>query len=982
MAEEFVRLVKIGIDKGFIQDSIANADRLAKSIDELKKIRKEEGTLTAEQEGRLKALTQERNKNIQVVKQANLLTSEQIKGQERLKAQLSILTAQYNKLTTEEQKNTKEGQALQKQVLAITEELKANEKAVGNNRRNVGNYTESIKEAFNQMELERKELQNLNDELKMASQTVEKGSVNWIFYNKQIKENEAEIKKLSQGMGEVDSEIQATSAITNALSLNFKSLAEQSEEAGGANKLLSVTFGEMVSGLKSATAASLKFLATPIGAAIGALALAVGAITGAFKLFSESLNRTEEGSAALAKVTQTFSAIMNGVLKVLEPLATTVMQGVADGFDKIGQAAKTASGFIEDGLRFFGLEEQANSVNNFTGAIEDSVKGTRQLADAQVELNRINREFQKIQLDYQNRAEKLRQIRDDESRSIEERKQANVELGQVLDEQSQKELELANRSLEIARMRAEVQGESTENLDAIAAAETKVFEIEERINGQRSEQMTNINSLIREERQLIKEAAANREKDAKEALKAEKEKEEALRKSYQEERALIDEQAEYQKAQAEITIANAEERAERIAFIEKEALLAKLRSIEDETVAYTASADAIGAVDEKKYAKQLTERAKYEAQLAAIDREAKADEFNREMELLATREELANQQAEIEIANTEEREAAKQRIALKYLNERLALMEKSAMLDNIITEQERANLQKVQNEIELLQQTINNPDNKTIADMIGLSDEDLEKMFVAMEVVNGLLQAAQQATQQASDNKINNIERELQAEVNAINQSTKSEEDKEEAITKAEKKAAKEQYKIEVQQFKTAKALQIALAVANTATAVMAQLSNPTPYAGFVLAALAAATGAIQIGTIASQQPPPPPAFATGGKVIGAGTGTSDSIPARLSNGEAVINAKSTAMFEPILSAMNKAGGGVDWYRGEGFSKGGIVQKFAAGGVAMSSGAIMRDNIATREIQQTILNAPPVLVIEEFQSVQGRQVRTEQNLQV
>lgn len=51
--------------------------------------------------------------------------------------------------------------------------------------------------------------------------------------------------------------------------------------------------------------------------------------------------------------------------------------------------------------------------------------------------------------------------------------------------------------------------------------------------------------------------------------------------------------------------------------------------------------------------------------------------------------------------------------------------------------------------------------------------------------------------------------------------------------------------------------------------------------------------------------------FATGGLVNGPGTGTSDSIPARLSNGESVINARSTAMFGPLLSSLNQAGGGV-----------------------------------------------------------------------
>ena len=51
--------------------------------------------------------------------------------------------------------------------------------------------------------------------------------------------------------------------------------------------------------------------------------------------------------------------------------------------------------------------------------------------------------------------------------------------------------------------------------------------------------------------------------------------------------------------------------------------------------------------------------------------------------------------------------------------------------------------------------------------------------------------------------------------------------------------------------------------------------------------------------------------FSTGGYVQGAGTGTSDSIPARLSNGESVMTAKATSMFSPMLSAFNQLGGGV-----------------------------------------------------------------------
>lgn len=53
--------------------------------------------------------------------------------------------------------------------------------------------------------------------------------------------------------------------------------------------------------------------------------------------------------------------------------------------------------------------------------------------------------------------------------------------------------------------------------------------------------------------------------------------------------------------------------------------------------------------------------------------------------------------------------------------------------------------------------------------------------------------------------------------------------------------------------------------------------------------------------------------LASGGYVKGPGTATSDSVPAMLSNGESVMNARSTAMFAPLLSSINQAGGGVSF---------------------------------------------------------------------
>lgn len=58
-------------------------------------------------------------------------------------------------------------------------------------------------------------------------------------------------------------------------------------------------------------------------------------------------------------------------------------------------------------------------------------------------------------------------------------------------------------------------------------------------------------------------------------------------------------------------------------------------------------------------------------------------------------------------------------------------------------------------------------------------------------------------------------------------------------------------------------------------------------------------------------EPNQPQCFATGGKVYGPGTATSDSVPAMLSNGEFVMTAAATKIFEPLLSAMNGIGRGV-----------------------------------------------------------------------
>lgn len=104
--------------------------------------------------------------------------------------------------------------------------------------------------------------------------------------------------------------------------------------------------------------------------------------------------------------------------------------------------------------------------------------------------------------------------------------------------------------------------------------------------------------------------------------------------------------------------------------------------------------------------------------------------------------------------------------------------------------------------------------------------------------------------------------------------------------------------------FKQQKAMNIITAVMNTAMAVGSALTVAPP-AGYVMAAISAALGAVQIGIIASQQ------FkaAKGGVVPGSPSGM-DSVNALLSPGETIINSQSSSMFPELLSMVNQAGGG------------------------------------------------------------------------
>lgn len=115
------------------------------------------------------------------------------------------------------------------------------------------------------------------------------------------------------------------------------------------------------------------------------------------------------------------------------------------------------------------------------------------------------------------------------------------------------------------------------------------------------------------------------------------------------------------------------------------------------------------------------------------------------------------------------------------------------------------------------------------------------------------------------------------------------------------KKAAQEEYKVKMWEW-TASFLQ---ATANIAQGVSKALAEGGPYAGPILAALIAASGAVQIASIVANKPKPP-SFATGGIVPG-NSYSGDRVQANVNSGEMILNAQQQ---RNLWDMANSRGGG------------------------------------------------------------------------
>lgn len=341
--------------------------------------------------------------------------------------------------------------------------------------------------------------------------------------------------------------------------------------------------------------------------------------------------------------------------------------------------------------------------------------------------------------------------------------------------------------------------------------------------------------------------------------------------------------------------------------------------------------EALAKFDAEEIKKEIEHKEKLNQLKLEAVKEGTDQEFELRRQSLANQQAIAEQEAILAYENETEKQEALKAIRERYANERTALDEEQAQLkldrQKQELENEIAELEYAQSERELRQMEGYQMDEEHYQEWRQRGLEEMDEHQAELLTKQEEAAAAELEALIARGQLSTQTTEEFEAEVIAAKQKS----------AEAQKKTNdviinNEQAKAQAMKAITGGLTQLldALGESNSAFAKMSKI--------ITLAQIAIDTGKALSAGIASASSMPFPAnlaaiattvatilanvataistvksakFATGGKVTGPGTGTSDSIPAMLSNGEFVMTAAATRMFEPLLMTMNNIGRGV-----------------------------------------------------------------------
>ena len=816
-----------------------------------------------------------------------------------------------------------------KKVLATTKSLAANKQEQAQLSDAIRTSEKVIKNQITQQNLEETSIKALRAQLSNLTKEYDELSASQ-------RDNEEVGGKLLASINETTDQIKKAEEATQRYYRNvgnYKSALEGMEKAtdGAKNSILGFISGgnplvqmlintsQQLGSVKQAFAVAgqgavmlgkqfLALMANPIVAFLALIAAAFMALKNGIQSSEERMNQ--------------FRIIMAPLQKVLDTVSVAIGKVCGHLLNLVGLAS--------DAIMW--LNKMAESLPILGKYFEQSNKTTQEYIDIEKQKQEITKATRD---EVVKSAEREREISDLRAKFAEKDKYTNEERLKFLDQAIAKEREQAEANKRLAQMKLEnlereaaladndaaMNDKLAEAKAAVIKADTELSNKMRELNAQRVEAINGINAEVAAE----KKAAEEKAKAWREAQK--KKEDERKKKEQEEKQALATEEQlwrEYEDALLDL-IKDGYEKQKQVVATNYQREIEDLQKRLDEEENLTKSArDAINRTI-------IAKRKEMNQQIAEIEKAATDEQIQKDAEML-------QRKAEVERMSMENRLNAVQEGSLLFLE---------------------LSRQQADKEHELRQQEI---DQELL-----LEQNRIENLVASEEEKNALLELAQQKHNQqtiANDRERADAQKQIaqaekQMKLDAFN-SVKSGIDAMAQHSKAFAVMSKTIALAEIA-INTGKAIATGIAQA-MAVPFPGNLIAIATTIGTVMANIATAISTVKSAKFAKGGRVDTRQYASGGDVRGAGTGTSDSIHAMLSNGESVMTAAATSMYAPVLSAMNQSAGG-NPITGGGSTQG---EDMLARAVARGLMAMPNPVVSVEEINTT---ARRVQVLENLASV-------------
>lgn len=801
-----------------------------------------------------------------------------------------------------------------------TEAIRVLNKEIQNNRKIEQEQEGSLKQLRAQLSNLTAEYDSLSEAERNAAKGQElKNSINNITDS--IKGAEEETQRFYRSVGSYEE------AIKNAVSSNVPfigQLIQMQEGAGG----LKGAFNAGTVAVKAFSKQLLVLLANPIVAILSAIALAVMAV-------AKAINSSEEASNRWSIIIAPLKRALDGLLSVIQFVAGAILSVVEAGIK--------LDNWISSQL------EKLPFVGKLYKQLNDSNKEAIDLAKEKIAIDQQARKDEIKNAKDALEVSKLRTMaKDKENYSDKERLEFVRKANKLEQEQADRNVALAERKLRALQIESQWAQNNKKVNDELAKLEAEVYKA-------RKEQFDKTRELLEQENTIKAEIAAKDKAAAEEAkkqaeeyariVKEQKDKEiEAIRQAEDAMLSLVEDGADKQRHQINLSYSREIEDLKK-KLKEEQNLTAKARDAILTTIKVKEKEREIEL--QKLADEQITKEIENRQKLISLQLESVKEGSEQEYQLKMNQ--LLAQQ-ELELSNTELTEQMKIAIRAKYdkqleelvnaRNANIAKQEQEAI--RLRFETEIAELHGNEEEILRVKVEQRKAELDAIQQMEGESIEafNLRKL----EAENAYIDAKQELT----DKEIA-IE---QAKYDAVAQITGGLISLTEQLGESNEGLAK-----------FSKILALGEIAVNTGKAIAAGVAQAqsVPFPGNI-AAIATTVATILANIATAIKTVKSAKFATGGLVTGPGTGTSDSIPAQLSNGESVMTARATELFAPILSSFNQMGGGVPI------------------NITASSNQTMGEDMLARAVAKGVQMMPnPVVSVTEINTV-GKRVEVLENL--